>query len=250
MTWSCIALRIDSFSCCWRMPESIWRIARSSWSALLIAPSTASRCASSAALFCGHDVAERLERLHLAAHVVDGVLDAVHGADRLLDARDPALLVLHVAAVLLAAPIERLHLGHRRLVRVEQTVMLLAQAGQLLAGRVDLAADGLGIAAQQLERLLDLEERFQTVLSETATSTLPLRSSKMVRIRSPSWMALATWVSAFSCPLDRYSARSSSASSCADSSVIASEAFLQPSRGRLISSSISVLILTIGWPIS
>jgi hypothetical protein len=111
-----------------------------------------------------HDVAERLERLHLAADVVDGVLDAVHGADGLLDAGDAPLLVLHVAAVLLAAPVQRLHLGHRHLVRVEHAIVLLAQARHLLTGRIDLVADRLGVAAQQLERLLDLEERLEPVL--------------------------------------------------------------------------------------
>jgi hypothetical protein len=105
-----------------------------------------------------HRVAERLERHHLALHGVDVGLDAVQALHGQLDALDAALLVLQRAAQLVAAAIHGLELRRRHLVRVQQPVVLLAQPGHALGGALELAVQRLGVATQQLERLLDLEE--------------------------------------------------------------------------------------------
>jgi hypothetical protein len=106
-------------------------------------------------------IAQRLERAHRALDLGDGGADAVHLAHDVLDVDDAALLVGEVARELLAAAVERLDLRGRELVRVHQAVVLLAQAVERLGGLVDRAADALALAAQQLERLLDLEERLE-----------------------------------------------------------------------------------------
>ena len=111
-----------------------------------------------------HEVGQRLDGGHFALDVVDGVLDAVQTPHRALDDRHPALLVLQVAAQLLAPPVQGFHLGHRQLVRVQQPLMLLAQARHLIARSIDLATQCLGVAAQELERLLDIEKRHQALL--------------------------------------------------------------------------------------
>ena len=111
-----------------------------------------------------HRVAERLERRDLALELGHRVLYAVDPAHGLLDAVHAALLVGERAAQLVAPAVERFHLGHRELVRVEQAVLLFALAGELCDDAFDLAAERLGLAAQVLEGLVHPEERLQSGL--------------------------------------------------------------------------------------
>jgi len=111
-----------------------------------------------------HGVAQRLERADLPSDVLDRLLNAIHPAHRLLDAGDPALLVLQVAAQILATPVQSFHLGQGKLVPVEQAIMLLTQSGHLLARAFDLGPDSIRVAAQELEGPIDLEERLDPIL--------------------------------------------------------------------------------------
>ena len=110
------------------------------------------------------EVAEGLQRVHVAAQVADGVLRAVQAVHRLLDAGDAPLLVLQVAAQLVAPPIQRLHLGGGELLRVDVSVLLLAHSGELFAGRFDLPPQRIGAVLELLEWPLDVEEGGQPIL--------------------------------------------------------------------------------------
>ena len=111
-----------------------------------------------------HEIGRGLQRADLAPDLVDRILHSVHPLHGLLDAGHAPLLVLQGAAEIVAAPLERLHLGHRELVRVDQAVVLLAHADQMLTGPVHLPAERLGVAAQLLERSLDFQERREPIL--------------------------------------------------------------------------------------
>ena len=111
-----------------------------------------------------HRITQRLERAHFALHGIDRLLHAVHAPHCGFDTLDAPLLVLQPTAQVVATAVQRFHLRHRQLMRVDQAVVLLTQPHQLFGGVLDLVAQRLGIALDLLERLVDVEEGAEAVL--------------------------------------------------------------------------------------